>query len=99
MAFEVRLLDEAEADYHKIIDWYETRQQGLGMQFFLLMNELFQKLERHPSNYGYYYKSYRHTILKGFPYRVVFKVENNTVRVLAIFHTSRSPKELRKRLK
>ena len=99
MAFEVTLVDEAEADYRKIIDWYENQQPGVGMRFYILMNELFQKLELHPLNYGYYYKSYRHTIIKGFPYRVVFKVENNTVRVLAIFHTSRNQKEFRKRLK
>jgi hypothetical protein len=62
------------------------------------MNELFQKLELYPLNYGYYFRPYRHIILKGFPYRVVFNAEKNKVRILAIFHRSRNPKELRKRL-
>lgn len=98
MAFEVQLLDEAKEDYYKIMNWYEQERPGLGMRFYELMNKLFQKLELSPSNYSYYSKPYRHTILKGFPYRIVFKVEGNKVRINAIFHTSRSAKELRKRL-
>lgn len=99
MAFEVELLDGAKADYNEIIDWYEKQQAGLGMRFFLLMNEFFQKLELHPLNYSYYHKPFRHTILKGFPYRIVFKVDKYKVTINAIFHTSRNPKQLRKRLK
>ena len=99
MAFEVELVGEAADDYDEIIAWYERQQVGLGMRFYLVMNNVFQKLEFHPFNYSYYFKAYRHTVLKGFPYRVVFKVEKNKVRILAIFHTSRHPKEFRKRLK
>lgn len=99
MAFEVELIEEAKADYYEIIDWYEKQQSGLGLRFYFLMNQLFQKLELHPLNYSHYSKPFRYTILKGFPYRVVFKVERSKVHIIAIFHTSRNPKELRKRLK
>ena len=99
MAFEVELHDEAELDYRKIIEWYEKQAPGLGKRFYSLMDKLLKKLEAHPLNYSYYSKPYRHTILKGFPYRIVFKVEKINVRIVAIFHTSRNHKALRKRLK
>ena len=99
MVFEVELVDAAKAEYYEIIEWYEMQQKGLGNRFYSLMNELFHKLERHPLHYSFYFKSFRHTIIKGFPYRVIFKVEKNIVHIVAIFHTSRSPKQLRKRLK
>lgn len=99
MGFEVELVDEAKIDYTKIIDWYEKQQPGLGMQFYFLMNELFQRLEQHPSHYSFYHEPFRHTIIKGFPYRVIFKIEKDKARIVAIFHTSRNPKELIKRLK
>jgi hypothetical protein len=98
MAFEVEMLEEAKTDYYEIIDWYEQEKSGLGLLFYRQMNSLFQKLELHPNNYSYYSKPYRHTIVKGFPYRIVFKVESNKVIINAIFHTSRSPKQLRKLL-
>ena len=98
MAFEVDMLDEAKTDYNEIIDWYEQEKSGLGMRFYIQMDKLFQKLELYPLNYSYYSKPYRHTILKGFPYRIVFKVEENKVLIISIFHTSRSSKELRKPL-
>ncbi len=99
MAFEVDLLDEAKLDYQEIINnWYEDQEPGLGMRFYLAMGELFLKLELHPLNYSYYSKPYRHVVLKDFPYRIVYKVEKNHVRIFAVFHTSRSDKELRKRL-
>lgn len=75
MAFDVELLEEAKADYYEIIAWYELQKQGLGTRFYSRMNQIFQKLELQPSNYSYYHKLFRHTIIKGFPHRVVFKVE------------------------
>lgn len=98
MAFEVELIEEAKLDYHEIIDWYEKQETGLGLRFYLVMTEIFQKLENHPLNYGLYSKPFRQIILKDFPYRIVFKVDKTNVRILAIFHTSRSHKILRKRL-
>jgi plasmid stabilization system protein ParE len=99
MAFEVELTEEARADYYQIIDWYEKQQSGLGLRFYSLMNELFQKLELHPSHYSFYRKPFRQTTIKGFPYRAVFKIEKDKVRIVAIFHTSRNQKALIKRFK
>lgn len=85
MVFELELVDEAKAEYHEIIDWYERQQKGVGNRFYSVMNELFQKPELHLLNYSYYLKPYRHTILKGFPYRIVLKLKKTKSVFLPFF--------------
>lgn len=99
MAFQVNFLPEAQTDYDEAIAWYEREQPGLGLRFYLEMEEAVQQLSNHPTHSGFFIEQYRDVILKTFPYRLVFAISGNDVNVFAIFHTSRNNTEIYKRLK
>ncbi|NJO90469.1 MAG: hypothetical protein HC831_17065 [Chloroflexia bacterium] len=54
-------------------------------------------MQRNPNHYQVVYKGLKRALTVRFPYGIFFTVEGDTIYVLAIVHTSRSPKVWKKR--
>ena len=99
MAFNVRFHDEAEAELDVAVDWYEKQSAGLGWRFHSIVTETVKKIAKNPTFYGICFEDYRDVALKKFPYRIVFKIVENSVIVYAIFHGHRDEIKVFPRLK
>lgn len=99
MAFKVITLRSAEMDVETAIEWYEEQKSSLGSKFYDEFLICLSKLVESPHHYGYAFKQFRQLILPTFPYKIMFLITGNEVAVHAVFHTSRNPKDLVKRLK
>lgn len=99
MAYEVVLTEEAEKDIDESILWYEDQQTNLGIRFYFELLKNTSKLKSHPQYYSFIKEEYRQLVIPQFSYKIVFKNFSDMVVVLAIFHTSRNPKDLLKRIK
>ena len=73
-------------------DWYELQKSGLGYVFLEELEGCFQKICDHPEYYGLLNEWIRRVKVNGFPYLVVYEIENDYIVVNSVFHTSRSPK-------
>ena len=71
--------------------WYEQRRKGLGHRFLDELQPCFGYIKDDPRGFQVRKDSFRHAMVKGFPYRVVFKIEGDEVYVYQIRHTSRKP--------
>ena len=78
---------------HEAFNWYELQKAGLGYSFIEELEECYQKLCEHPEHYGLLNEWVRRIKVNGFPYLVVYEIENEHVIVNSVFHTSRSPKQ------
>lgn len=99
MAFKVITLRSAEIDVENATEWYEAQKSSLGSKFYHEFLICLYKLVDSPQHYGYAYKDFRQIVLPTFPYKIIYLINNNEVIVHAVFHVSRNPKQLRKRLK
>lgn len=99
MAFEVITLQSAEIDVENAVEWYEKQRAFLGLKFYDEFLLCLYKLAESPQHYGHAYKSFRQIVLPTFPYKIIYLITANEVAVYAVFHVSRNPKELIKRLK
>ena len=45
------------------------------------------------------FKDFRRILLKKFPYKMIYRIENDKIHVFAVLHQSRSNRYVRKRLK
>ncbi len=45
------------------------------------------------------FKDFRRILLKKFPYKMIYRIENDKIHVFAVMHQSRSNRYIRKRLK
>lgn len=87
-------------DLKKVIDWYDTVAPNITDQYLLQ----FYAIEKRISNNPYAFlrvsnTSFRRALLKQFPFKIFFKIEDSTVYIIALVHTKRSNKFIKKHLK
>ncbi len=81
----------AVREYSAAAIWYEQRSKGLGYRFLDELQRCFGRIKDNPGGFQVRKDDFRHAMVKGFPYRVAFKIDGNEVFVYQIRHTSRRP--------
>jgi toxin ParE1/3/4 len=72
--------------------WYNDKSSGLGNDFLLALDAKINAIQRNPTQFQEVYKSIRRAVISRFPFGVFFTIENDTIYILAVLHTSRNPK-------
>ena len=84
---------EAEADLAEARIWYEVRRPGLGDDFLLCVEEVFETIRRTPTLYPKVFQELRLALIRRFPFAAVYRSENDQITVVAVYHTRRDPRE------
>jgi len=87
----------AELDATDAANWYNLKRDGLGNEFLLALEAKVNAIRRNPKQFIIVYKGIRRAFTERFPYGVFFIIENDVVYIIAIVHSSRSPKIWKKR--
>ena len=98
MNYCLTITTAAEEDLNSAFNWYESKRIGLGHDFLLQIDSCFRLIEREPFLFMKQYKDARFYLLKRFPYKVWYYVENKNVIVLAVFYAGRHKTLLTKRV-
>ena len=91
MSLPVRLLPDAKAEFDAAADWYEQRRPGLGADFIARVREVLTRIAANPGLHRKVYQDVRKTLVRKFPYVVIYREESAEVLVISVFHTSRNP--------
>ena len=91
MDYEFIVRPEARTDLLDIFHWYQEQRPGLGFDFKLCVDEVFSKLQKHPTIYKKVYQDIRRAVTQRFPFGVFYIIENNNVIILAVLHARRDP--------
>lgn len=91
MSRRLILRPEAEAEMTEAFDWYEERVPGLGGEFLLCVDAVFNSILRNPLQFPRVHRAARRAITRRFPYAVLFVEDDERVVVLSVFHAKRSP--------
>lgn len=89
---------EAEAEIAEAFDWYEDRVPGLGSDFLLCVDAVFQSVLRDPQQFPRVYRVVRRALTRRFPYEVFFVEDDERIVVLSVFHAKRNPKRWQERM-
>jgi plasmid stabilization system protein ParE len=89
----LRILPEAEEELAEAAAWYEVRRSGLGVELIAVVDRAFEEITDAPLACGLWRddRPYRRKILTRFPYVIFFRVEGETVTVMAVAHAKRRP--------
>ena len=79
-------------------DWYESRDVGLGNGFLGALDDCIRLIRLHPEMSPVAFKNYRKALMKRFPFAVFYCVSSSLLTIYAVFHCSKSPFRLTKRL-
>jgi plasmid stabilization system protein ParE len=89
---------EALSEFNDSVDWYESRQNGLGVRFVNSIDSAIESLAKDPEHQAVVYKDVRIKSVKGFPYQIFFRLKNETlIEELSVFHVGQNPEIWRER--
>ena len=97
MKYRVIVRPEAEDDLMEAYSWYEDKRTGLGYDFLLQVDAGLNFIARNPTIHPIEYKGTRKHLVKRFPYKIIYLLENERITVLAVIHGKRSPDLIKKR--
>ena len=99
MSYEVQVRRAAELDIAEAQIWYETQQSGLGGEFRAEVSGVIDRLAATPLIYQVVHRNIRRAMVHRFPYLVWYRVEGETVVILACTYAGRDPERVKTRLR
>ena len=91
---------EARIEFEEAVIWYNAQQSGLGDRFESEVHATFQRILANPERFRAVSKKTRQARVEIFKkYSLYFRVEPDFIGIVSVFHVSRNPAELRRRLK
>ena len=83
---------EAQIEIYDAIDWYESKQTGLGEEFYNYLEGYFETLRNGNADFPVKRKPvFRELPLKRFPYAIIYAKEKDAIYVYSVFNTHQHP--------
>lgn len=82
---------EAEEEFFRAIDYYESCQAGLGYDFSLEVHSTLQKIVDYPQAWPVLDGDVRRCLVNRFPFGVLYSIEPDGVFILAVMPLHRDP--------
>jgi len=89
----------AQSDLKIAADWYAERKEGLDREFIEEIEKTIHQIVGNPQQFAFVRKKIRMAIVKRFPFGIYYYIGEDVINVSAVFHFSRNPKVMRKRIK
>ena len=98
--FDIQLANQAEKDIEEICECYEQKKKGLSSYFIHHFEHGLQRITNNPSSFTFVFKNkqLRKFHIRKSPYKVYFLINKNSIEILAIIHSGRSKRFIKKRL-
>ena len=93
MAFSIIVKPEAEQELIEALEWYEGKQPELEAELFNEISNVLDYIVIYPEHFQKRYRNIRIRFTKRFKYGIHYTIEENTIFVHAILHTSREPRD------
>jgi len=89
---KLRVRPEAEKSLYVIYDWYEAQREGLGEEFLLCVEDVYEAIQEKSFAYSCIHRNIRRALTRRFPYAVFYIIEDQTITILNIYHCRRNPR-------
>ena len=93
MAYKLITSSKAEQDVEKAILYYKDIKIDLARDFLTELKATRKYIQKHPKKIQVRYANVRVAFLKRFPFGVHFRLEDKTISIAAILHTSGDPEK------
>jgi hypothetical protein len=95
----IRVHPEASKEISEAVQWYESQQTGLGINFAGDTEAAIYRLADFPNLNPEISKGIRRAIVPVFPYGIIYSVHKEYIEVYAVAHLHRKPFYWKKRAK
>lgn len=98
MTLQVAFRPAARDEFIEAAARYDAQRPGLGDQFIAEIERCVASAAEQPGLYAAVYSGIRRVTAKRFPYCVYFRLERQSIVVIAVFHGSRQPTKWQRRV-
>ena len=88
---EVTIHPAAEAEYQGALEWYPERSSQAAARFEIAFDRAIEFIRSQPTMFPRCDPVHRFILLKRYPYSLIYRVDGDSVRVIAVAHTKRRP--------
>ena len=99
MILPVIILHEAELELQEIVEYYESKSFGLGIDFADEMRRNIQLIQQSPERQPLQKDKTRRILTNRFPYQIIYTVFKSEIWVIAFASQRRKPGYWKKRFK
>ena len=82
---------EAREEFLSAVQYYEDCCVGLGLRFRCIVENAIRKTIEEPFRYRILHAPFRRHLLLKFPYAIIYSIEPDHIRIIAVAHTKRKP--------
>ena len=82
---------EAEAELISAAARYETHRSGLGLEFILEVERATRALVSYPKIGHRFSRRLRRVLVRRFPYGLLYRIDADAIRIVAVAHVRRRP--------
>lgn len=83
------LLEIAQREFRDAIRWYRHDNLDAARRFAIEVKSAVSAIQANPTRYSRWDDRYRFFLLRKFPYYVAYRIEPDSIVLVAVFHTSR----------
>ncbi len=87
----VIICSAAEVDFTESLKWYAERSIEAANDFDAEFNRAITQITADPERFPMCDARHRYFLLRRFPFRIIFRITNSEILVVAVAHSSRSP--------
>ena len=92
MEYVILFTSFAENEYISAFQFYEDKQNGLGLKFETETSNLIEHLKQNPHQFQRKYKHYREAVYKKSPYFLIYEILDKKVIIHSVFNAKQNPK-------
>lgn len=93
MTYKLIATSESESDIVKALDYYKKIDHQLARRFLKDLKVTINYIHKHPQKIQLRYATIRVAFMNNFPFGIHFRLQNDTITIVAIFHTSTDAKK------
>ena len=82
---------DARTEFLASVKYYEDCQHGLGNRFRLAIESATEKIQESPFRYRVLHAPFRRYLLQQFPFSLIYSIEPDHIRIIAVAHMKGKP--------
>lgn len=83
---------EAEAEFEAAVAFYDAKAFRLGLAFSEEIYDSIQRILQFPTAWPvFHHPRIRRHVTNRFPYRILYSIDGDTIRIVAIMHVRKDP--------
>jgi len=96
MSLPVVLSPDADFEFEEAATWYE-RNAAMGERFIQRIQESLNRISEAPERHALVFGQIRRIRVRQFHYGVYYRIQEDRIEVIAVFHDKRDPKNWQSR--